>query len=63
MKSDWIEENILTESAMREILMRIMRELGLKWYELPHRESLVMEVVEKYIKKKLRNKMEGIKSE
>jgi len=62
-KADWIEENILTESAMREILIRIMRELGLKWYELPHRESLVMDVVEKYIKKKLRNKMEGIKSE
>ena len=59
-KSDWIEENILDESAMRSILIRIMKELGLKWYELPHRESLVMDVVEKYIKKKLRNKLEGV---
>jgi hypothetical protein len=59
MKSDWIEENILGETEMKDILKRIMNELGLKWYELPHRESLVRDVVEKYIKKKLRNKMEG----
>jgi len=58
-KADWIEENILTESAMRDVLIRIMRELGLKWYELPHREDIVCNVVEKYIKKKLKSKMES----
>jgi len=57
-KADWLEEHILTESAMKEILMRIMRELGIKWYNLPHRESLVADVVEKYLKKKLRRRME-----
>ena len=59
MKADWIEENILGEDEMKDILRRIMIELGIKFYELPHRESLVMDVVEKYLKKKLRNKMEA----
>jgi hypothetical protein len=58
-KSDWIEEHILTETAMKEILMRIMRELGLKFYSLPHHENLVMDVIEKYLKKKLRSRMDG----
>ena len=57
-KSDWIEENILNEEKMREVLIRIMRELGLKWYELPHRETLIRDVVEKYIKKKLKQRFE-----
>lgn len=57
-KSDYIGDNILTESAMREILVRIMRETGLKWYELPHREQLLKDVVEKYLKKKLRKHLD-----
>lgn len=56
-KSDYIGEHILTEEAMREVLIRIMRELGIKWYDLPHREDLVMDVVEKYIEKKLKKKL------
>lgn len=59
MKADWIEHHILGEDEMKEILRRIMIELGIKFYELPHREALVIEVVEKYLKKKLRNKMES----
>ncbi len=59
LKADWIEQNILGEDEMRDVLKRIMLELGLKLYELPHRESLVMDVIEKYLKKKLRNKMES----
>jgi hypothetical protein len=31
-----------------------MRELGVKWYDLPYHEDLVMDVVEKYIEKKLK---------
>ena len=54
IKSDYIGENILTEHAIREILIRIMRELGIKWYDLPHREDLVMDVIEKYIEKKFK---------
>ena len=57
-KSEFIEEKILTEEAMREVLIRIMRETGIKWYDLPYREQLVMDVIEKYIKKKLKKMME-----
>jgi hypothetical protein len=57
-KSDYIGDNILTERTVREILMRIMRELGLRWYELPHREQLLKDVIEKYIKKKLKKHLE-----
>jgi hypothetical protein len=57
-KSEFIEKNILTEEAMREILIRIMRETGIKWYDLPYREQLVMDVIEKYIEKKLKKMME-----
>ncbi len=59
MKADYIEDNVLDEKTMREVLMRIMRELGIRWYNLPHREPIVMDVVEKYLKKKLREKMGG----
>jgi hypothetical protein len=57
-KSDYIGDNILTERSTRDILIRIMRELGLKWYELPHREQLLKDVIEKYIKKKLKKHLE-----
>jgi hypothetical protein len=58
-KADYIEEHILTESKMRAILIRIMRELGIKWFELPHRESLVKEILEKYLKTKLKKMVLG----
>lgn len=57
-KSDYLCNNILTENTMRDILIRIMRETGLKWYELPYREQLLKDVVEKYLKKKLRKHLE-----
>ncbi len=57
-KSDYIGENVLTEAAMREILLKIMYQLGIKWYDLPYYEELVKEVIEKYIKKKLKKHME-----
>jgi hypothetical protein len=62
-KADYIEENILTESKMRAILIRIMKELGIKWFELPHRETLVKEVLEKYLKTKLKKMVLGEDSE
>ena len=57
-KSDYIGDHILTESAMREILLKIMYQLGIKWYDLPYHEVLVQEVIEKYIKKKLKKHLE-----
>lgn len=58
-KADFIEEKILDESRTREILIRIMRELGLKWFELPYREGLVKEVMERFLKKKLKKMVSG----
>ena len=58
-KADYIEENVLTEMKTRSILIRIMRELGFKWFELPYKEELVKEVIGKYIKKKLTKMIEG----
>jgi predicted Fe-Mo cluster-binding NifX family protein len=43
---------------MREILVKIMYQLGIKWYDLPYHEELVKEVIEKYIKKKLKKHLE-----
>ena len=36
-----------------------MKYNSLKIYNLPHREGLVMDVIEKYLKKKLRKRMDG----
>jgi hypothetical protein len=58
-KSDWLRDNVLSESKTRAILVKIMRELGLKWYELPHRESLVKDVLKRYLKNKLKRMVEG----
>ena len=58
-KADYIEEHILSESKMRAILIRIMRELGIKWYELPHRESLVKDILQRYLKTKLKKMVLG----
>ena len=59
-KADYIENKILSESKTRAILIRIMKELGLKWFELPYRENLVKEVMERYLKKKLKKMVMGI---
>lgn len=58
-KADYIEEHVLTEEATKEVLKRIMRELGIPFYSLPHREALVMDVLEKFMKKKLKKRMEN----
>ena len=58
-KADYIEDKLLNESKTREILIRIMRELGLKWFELPYREGLVKEVMERFLKKKLKKMVSG----
>jgi len=58
-KADWLKDHILSESKTRAILVKIMRELGLKWFELPHRESLVKDVLKRYLKNKLKRMVEG----
>ena len=58
-KSDFIGENVLTEMKTRAVLIRVMKELGFKWFELPYKEDLVKEVIGKYIKKKLKKMILG----
>ena len=58
-KADWLKDHILSESKTRSILVKIMRELGLKWFELPHRESLVKDVLKRYLKNKLKKMVKG----
>lgn len=62
-KSDFIEKHILSESKTRAVLIRIMSELRLKWFELPYREDLVKDVMERYLKKKLKKMILGDKSD
>jgi hypothetical protein len=58
-KSDYIGDHVLTEMKTRAILIRIMKELGFKWFELPYKEDLVKEVIGKYIRKKLKKMVLG----
>ena len=62
-KSDFIEKHILSEAKTRAVLIRIMSELRLKWFELPHREGLVKDVMERFLKKKLKKMVLGDKSD
>jgi len=52
-KSDYIEEHIFDENSVREQLMKIMGELGYKWYDLPYKEQVIRDILSKYIKKRL----------
>jgi len=52
-KSDYIEEHIFDENSVREQLMKIMSELGYKWFDLPYKEQIIRDILSKYIKKRL----------
>jgi hypothetical protein len=56
-KVDFIESNIFSQQSMRKVLVKITQELGYKWYDLPTRESIVIEAVGKYIRRKLKEKI------
>lgn len=56
-KGDYIQENILTEKEMRKLLQRMIQELGLKWYDLPKRESFVVDAVERFLNKRLKERV------
>lgn len=59
LKADFIQENILSTHNVRKLLIRIMNELGVKWYDLPYKEHLVFDVIERYVRRKLKNMMVG----
>jgi hypothetical protein len=56
-KSDFIHDRILDEESTRSILIRVLRELGYKWYDLPYKETVVKDILKGYLKKKLKNLM------
>ena len=57
LKIDFIEQNILTKSDLKKLLKRMIDELNFKWYEFPEKIDIVQDVVEKYIKKSLKEGM------
>ena len=57
-KSDFIHDRILDEESTRSILIRVLRELGYKWYDLPYKETVVKDILKGYLKKKLKNLMD-----
>lgn len=56
-KADYIEEHFLGKEEMKKLLTRMIQELGLKWYELTQKESLVVDTVERYLNKKLKERV------
>lgn len=55
-KADYIQDNILGMTEMRKLLQRMIDELGYKWYDLPKRESLVVDAVERFLNKRLKER-------
>jgi hypothetical protein len=56
-KSDFIHDRILDEDSTRSILIRVLRELGYKWYDLPYKETVIKDIIKGYLKKRLKNLM------
>jgi hypothetical protein len=56
-KTDFIQENLLTLNDMKKLLQRIISELDYKWYELTNKEKLVVEVVERHLRKLLEQRI------
>ncbi len=56
-KTDFIEENLLTINDMKKLLQRIISELDYKWYELTNKEKLVVDVVERHLRKMLEQRI------
>jgi hypothetical protein len=56
-KITFIEKKILTKSDVKKLLKRMIDELDYKWFEFskPNKLAIVQEVVEKYIRHKLKH--------
>ena len=51
-KSDFIEDNILTKETTKKILIKIIKENNIRWYNLPYNYTLVKAVIRKTMLKK-----------
>jgi predicted nucleotidyltransferase len=56
-KVDFIHENLLGKTEMKNLLMRIMHELGMQWYQLTINERIIVDSAEKYLKKELKKRI------
>lgn len=56
-KTDFIQENLLSLHDMKKLLQRVISELDYKWYELTSKEKLVVEVVERHLRKMLEQRI------
>jgi hypothetical protein len=53
LKVDYIENRVLNKNRTKKILTKILEENAIKWYELPHNETVVKHVIGHYVKKEL----------
>lgn len=58
LKADFIEENILGKEEMRNLLKKMIDELGYNWTEFPLRKGVVMDTVERYLKYNIKKNIE-----
>jgi Mg2+ and Co2+ transporter CorA len=56
-KTDYIEENMLGLKDMKKLLQRIIAELDYQWTDLIPKEKLVVEVVERHLRKQLQERI------
>jgi hypothetical protein len=56
-KADFIEDEILDKKSTKQILIKLINENSIKWYELPHNETLVKHAIKQYVKKELKKKL------
>ena len=57
LKVDFIENKILDKDRTKKILIKILEENTIKWYELPHNETVTKHVISHYVKKELEKLM------
>ena len=54
MMADFVEEKILSKKTTRKIIIQILEQSNLKWYELPNNEELVKHVIAHYVSNQLK---------
>lgn len=57
LKAKFIKKYVFGKEEMRKLLKRMIEELGYNWTEFPLRKGTVMEAVERYIKRSLREEV------
>lgn len=62
-KVEWLEKNVFTKYNLTDVLIRFTKESNTKFVDLPKNQTILKDVIEKYIireiKKKLKGKHEG----